>query len=191
MERKIEKVIMLYQHSSNPINYWADMSKYKDKAENMSGCSLMEKGWKMTSEGVARKGSGTNSWCKEASRNEHWRVLFIYLFLPRLAMIKVTDVDKYLHSQFISSCLARGCRQQNPRLITPEAWGMMLRGGGGAEDDDAAAAAAGSWPTCNPKVASWYLASPQVVKQGSLSMCLLHSRKLNCWLEFSCTLTVI
>lgn len=29
MERKIEKVIMLYQHSSNPINYWADMSKYK------------------------------------------------------------------------------------------------------------------------------------------------------------------
>lgn len=44
MKRKIEKVIMLYQHSSNPINYWADMSKYKDKAENLSGCSLMEQG---------------------------------------------------------------------------------------------------------------------------------------------------
>lgn len=34
MERKIEEVIVLYQDSSNPISYWADMSKYKDKAEN-------------------------------------------------------------------------------------------------------------------------------------------------------------
>lgn len=44
-------------------------------------------------------------------------------------MIKVSDVDKYLQSQFISSCLAWGCRQQHPRLITSEAWGMMLGGG--------------------------------------------------------------
>lgn len=48
--------------------------------------------------------------------------LFIYLFfIPRLAMIKVSDVDKCLHSQFISSCLAGGCPRQHPRLITPEA----------------------------------------------------------------------
>lgn len=61
MERKIEKVIVLYQDSSNPISYWADMSKYKDEAENLTGCSLMEQGRKMTREWVAQKGSGTNS----------------------------------------------------------------------------------------------------------------------------------
>lgn len=57
--------------------------------------------------------------------------LFIFsFFIPRLAMIKVSDVDKCLHSQFISSCLAGGCLRQRPRLITPEARGMMLGGGG-------------------------------------------------------------
>ncbi len=61
MERKIEKVIVLYQDSSNPISYWADMSKYKDKAENLTGCSLMEQGRKMIGEWVAQKGSRTNS----------------------------------------------------------------------------------------------------------------------------------
>lgn len=79
-------------------------------------------------------------------------------------MIKVSDVDKYSHSQFISSCLAWGCRRQHPRLITSEAWGMMLGGGGGGvgwgvEDD----AAAWSWPVYNPKLASWYSACPPVV----------------------------
>ena len=51
-------------------------------------------------------------------------------------MIKVSDVDKYLHSQFISSCLAWGCRRQHPRLITSEASGMMLGGGGGGGGGD-------------------------------------------------------
>ena len=61
MERKIEKVIVLYRDSSNPISYWADLSKNKDKAENLTGCSLMEQGRKMTGEWVAQKGSRTNS----------------------------------------------------------------------------------------------------------------------------------
>lgn len=54
----------------------------------------------------------------------------LFIFLARLAMIKVSDVDKYSHSQFISGCLARGCRRQHPSLITPETWGMMLEGRG-------------------------------------------------------------
>lgn len=47
--------------ASNPISYWADMSKHKDKAENLTGCSLMEQGRKMAGDRVAQKGSGTNS----------------------------------------------------------------------------------------------------------------------------------
>lgn len=39
--RKIKKVMVLYQDSSNSISYWAHMSKYK---ENWTGCSLMEQG---------------------------------------------------------------------------------------------------------------------------------------------------
>lgn len=43
MDRKIEKVIVL--DSSNHISYWADVSKYEDKAKkNVSGRSLMEEG---------------------------------------------------------------------------------------------------------------------------------------------------
>lgn len=45
-------------------------------------------------------------------------------------MIKVSDDDKYPHSQFISSCLVWGRRRQHPVLITPEAGGMMLGKGG-------------------------------------------------------------
>lgn len=48
-EEVIEKVSLLHRDSHNPISYWADMSKYKDKAENLSG------------EWVAQKGSRTNS----------------------------------------------------------------------------------------------------------------------------------
>lgn len=56
MERKIEKVIVLYQESGNPISHWADMSKSKDRAENLTGCSLMEQGRKMTEARVAPEG---------------------------------------------------------------------------------------------------------------------------------------
>lgn len=77
-------------------------------------------------------------------------------------MIKVSDVDKYSHSQFISSCLAWGCRQQHPRLITSEARGMMLgRRRGGAQDD----AAARSRLVSNAGAASRYFACPPVVRQ--------------------------
>lgn len=48
-EEVIEKVSLLHRDSHNPISDWADMSKYKDKAENLSG------------EWVAQKGSRTNS----------------------------------------------------------------------------------------------------------------------------------
>lgn len=49
MEERLEKVSLLYQDSRNPISYWADMSKCKDEAENLTG------------EWVAQKGSRTNS----------------------------------------------------------------------------------------------------------------------------------
>lgn len=62
MERKIEKVIVLYQDSSNPISYWVDMSQYKDMAGNLTGCSLM--GTRPKNDrgmGGPRGGSGANS----------------------------------------------------------------------------------------------------------------------------------
>lgn len=131
MEGKIEKVIMLYKHSSNPISYWADMSKYKDKAENLSGCSLMNKAKKWPGNGWPRRKAGQAAGVKRLAEMNIDMFILLYIFLPRLPMIKVSDVDKYSHSQFISSCLAWGCLRQHPRLITSEARGMMLGGGGG------------------------------------------------------------
>lgn len=48
-EEVIEKVSLLQRDSHNPVSCWADMSKHKDKAENLTG------------EWVAQKGSRTNS----------------------------------------------------------------------------------------------------------------------------------
>lgn len=78
----------------------------------------------------ARKGTRHFSLCGEGSRDEHELVYFHLFISQRLAMIKVSDVDKYPHSQFISSCLVWGRWRQHPGLITPEARGMMLGEGG-------------------------------------------------------------
>lgn len=84
------------------------------------------------------------------SGKQKWTLpcLFLFIFFPpRLSMISVSDVDKCSHSQFISSCLARGCPRQHPLLITSEAWGAMLGGGKRAQDY----AAAESWPVPRSK----------------------------------------
>lgn len=132
MEREIKKVIVLCQGSSNPISYWAHMSEYEDRAENLTSCCLMEWGWNMSRGMGGPEGKQDKQLMWRGKQTWTLACLFLVFifFIPRLAMIKVSDVDKCLHSQFISSCLAGGCLRQRPRLITPEARGMMLGGGG-------------------------------------------------------------
>lgn len=78
MERKIEKVIVLYQDSSNPISYWADMSKYKDKAETWLVAAWWNKAEKWPGNGPRRGARQTADVERQAEMNID---LFIYLFI--------------------------------------------------------------------------------------------------------------
>lgn len=96
----------MYQESNRPFSYWVDMLEYKDKAEYLT------LGW------VVQKRNGINSWCRDLFIYLYvsmYMYVCIYIYITKIVMIKVSDVDKYSQSQFISSCLAWGCRWQHFR----------------------------------------------------------------------------